>query len=318
MGQMTYKDYYKILGISKNASTDEVKKAYRKLAIKYHPDKNKGDKSAEDRFKEINEANEVLSDPEKRKKYDTFGEDWRHYQASGGNESQFDWSKYAHQRGGAQAGNGDEGFGNFEFRDIFGGQGASDFFEMLFGRGPTAAAGRRTSARKGQDAEAELPISLEEAYHGATKLFELNGQTIRIRINPGVEDKQVLRLAGKGSPGARGGQAGDLYLSIKLLPHPEYERKGNDLSRDLQVPLYTAVLGGKVEVNTLKGIVKVDVQPGTQNGQTLRLAGLGMPIYNEQGKFGDLYVRTVVQIPTKLSEEEQSMFQKLAELQRRS
>ena len=313
---MTYKDYYKILGISKNASTEEVKKAYRKLAIKYHPDKNKGDKTAEDRFKEINEANEVLSDPEKRKKYDTFGEDWRHYQATGGQESQFDWSKYTRQRGGRQEPSGDEGFGNFEFRDVFGGQGASDFFEMLFGRGPTAGAGRRSSTRKGQDAEAELPISLEDAYHGATKLFELNGQTIRIRINPGVEDKQVLRLAGKGSSGSRGGQPGDLYLSIKVLPHPEFERKGNDLYRDLPVPLYTAVLGGKVEVNTLKGTVKVDIQPGTQNGQTLRLAGLGMPLYSEQERFGDLYVKTLVQIPTKLSEEEQAMFRKLADLQK--
>jgi curved DNA-binding protein len=312
---MIYKDYYKILGIGKNASTDEVKKAYRKLAIKYHPDKNKGDKTAEDRFKEINEAHEVLSDPEKRKKYDTFGEDWRHYQAAGGNESQFDWSKYARQRGGAQAGNRDQEFGSFEFRDIFGGQGASDFFETLFGRGPTASAGRRTSTRKGQDAEAELSIALEEAYHGATKHFDLNGQTIRIRINPGIEDKQILRLSGKGSPGPRGGQAGDLYLSIRVLPHPEFERKGNDLYRNLPVPLYTAVLGGKVEVNTLKGTVKVDIQPGTQNGQTLRLAGLGMPLYSEEGRFGDLYVKTVVQIPTQLGDEEQRLFRKLAELE---
>ncbi len=315
---MTYKDYYKILGIDKNASTDEVKKAYRKLAIKYHPDKNKGDKSAEDRFKEINEANEVLSDPEKRKKYDTFGEDWRHYQASGGNESQFDWSKYAGQRGGAHAGNGNEGFGTFEFRDIFGGQGASDFFEALFGRGPSTAGGRRSSSpRKGRDAEAELPITLEEAYLGTTKLLDLNGQTIRIRINPGMEDKQVLRLAGKGSSGPRGGQPGDLFLTVRVLPHTEFERKGDDLYRDLPIPLYTAVLGGKVEVNTLKGVVKVDIQPGTQNGQTLRLSGLGMPLYNEQGRFGDLYARTVVQIPTQLSEEEQGMFQKLAELRKR-
>jgi curved DNA-binding protein len=311
---MNYRDYYKILGVSKNASTDEIKKAYRKLAIKYHPDKNKGDKSAEDRFKEINEANEVLSDPEKRKKYDAFGEDWRHYQATGGQEGQFDWSKYARQRGGRQA---NEGAGDFEFRDIFGGQGASDFFEMLFGRGPTTSAGRRSSSRKGQDAEAELPVSLEEAYHGATKLFELNGQTIRIRINPGVEDQQVLRLGGKGAAGSRGGAPGDLYLSIRILPHPEFERKGNDLYRELSVPLYTAVLGGKAEVNTLKGAVKVDIQPGTQNGQTLRLAGLGMPIYNEQGRFGDLYVTTVVQIPRKLSEEELTMFRKLADLQRK-
>ena len=313
---MTYKDYYKILGIDKKASTDEVKKAYRKLAVKYHPDKNKGDKAAEDRFKEINEAHEVLSDPEKRKKYDAFGEDWRHYQASGGNESQFDWSRYAGQRGG-QAGNGTQGFGTFEFGDIFGGGGASDFLETLFGRGPTMGGGRRTSARKGQDAEAELPVTLEEAYHGATKLFDLNGQTIRIRINPGAQDKQVLRLAGKGSAGSRGGQPGDLYLSIRVLPHPEFERKGNDLFRDLLVPLYTAVLGGKVEVNSLKGVVKVDIQPGTQNGQMLRLSGLGMPSYGDEERFGDLYAKAVVQIPTQLSAEEQSMFQKLAELQKK-
>lgn len=314
---MTYKDYYKILGVEKNASIDEIKKAYRKLAVKYHPDKNKGDKTAEDRFKEINEANEVLSDPEKRKKYDAFGEDWRHYQASGGNESQFDWSRYAGQRGGAQTGTYNEDYGTFEFRDIFGGQGASDFFETLFGRGPTAGAGGRSSVRKGQDAEAELPVTLEEAYSGTTKLFDLNGQTIRIRINPGMQDKQILRLAGKGSAGSRGGQPGDLYLSIRVLPHPVFERKGNDLYCDLPLPLYTAVLGGKVEVQTLKGTVKVDIQPGTQNGQTLRLAGLGMPVYGEQGRFGDLYAKTAVQIPTRLSAEEQSMFQKLAELQRR-
>ncbi len=313
---MTYKDYYKILGVDKKASTDEVKKAYRKLAVKYHPDKNKGEKRAEDRFKEINEAHEVLSDPEKRKKYDAFGEDWRHYQASGGNESQFDWSRYAGQRGG-QAGNGSQGFGTYEFGDIFGGGGASDFFETLFGRGPTMGGGRRTSTRKGQDAEAELSVTLEEAYHGATKLFDLHGETIRIRINPGMQDKQVLRLSGKGSAGSRGGQPGDLYLSIRVLPHPEFERKGNDLYRDLPVPLYTAILGGKVEVNSLKGVVKVDIQPGTQNGQTLRLSGLGMPSYGEEERFGDLYAKAVVQIPTRLSEEEQSMFQKLAELQKR-
>jgi curved DNA-binding protein len=312
---MTFKDYYKILGVDKKASTDEVKKAYRKLAVKYHPDKNTGDKVAEDRFKEINEAHEVLSDPEKRKKYDRFGEDWRHYQASGGNETQFDWSQYARSQSERGAGNGNEGYGTFEFRDIFGGQGAGDFFEMLFGRSPGASSGgRRTASRRGQDAEAELPITLEEAYSGATKMFEMNGQTIRIRINPGIQDGQSLRLTGKGNPGARGGQSGDLYLKIRVLPHPEFTRKENDLYRDLPISLYAAVLGGKAEVRTLRGTVKVDIQPGTQNGQTLRLAGLGMPVYNEPGRLGDLYATTVVQIPLRLTDQEKELFRKLAEL----
>jgi curved DNA-binding protein len=306
---MNFKDYYKVLGVPRTATPEEIRKAYRKLALKYHPDKTKGDKAAEEKFKDVNEANEVLSDPEKRKKYDRFGEDWKHYQESGGQPGGFDWSKYAGGSGtrGRQATRED-------FDAMFGEGGIGDLFEMLFGQRGGTRRGRRSTGIKGEDVNAETTISLEEAYHGTARLIKLDGQTIRIAIKSGITDGQVLRIAGKGGAGYGGGAGGDLYLTVRIMPQPEFERNGNDLHIDMPVDLYTAVLGGKTQVKTLKGTVKVDIPAGTPNGTVLRLRGLGMPVYGRKNEFGNLFVKVVIQIPEHLTAQETELFRKLAAL----
>lgn len=306
---MTYKDYYSILGVQKAATPEEIRKAYRQLALKYHPDKNKGDKTAEEKFKDINEANEVLSDPEKRKKYDQFGQDWEHYQEAAKDGEKFDWSKYARQPGGGQR------FESTDFGDVFGGGEAGDFFEMLFGQ-PFGGRRGKSVAMRGADLEAEMDLSLEDAYHGATRMLTLDGQTIRIKVDPGIKDGQLLRLRGKGGAGLNGGPHGNLYLTVKIHEHPDFRREENNLYCDLPVGLYTAVLGGKVEVRTPKGNIKVDIPKETQNGKVLRLKGLGMPYYKEKNKYGDLYVKISVELPKSLSETELGLFSKLAEIRR--
>ena len=317
---MDYKDYYQILGVSRDATTDEIKKAYRKLAAKYHPDKNPGDKSAEEKFKEINEAKEVLTDPEKRKLYDQFGKDWEYYKQAGA-QGNFDWSKYAQQQGGGRTYTYS---GNIEdMEDLFGGGGFSDFFDLLFGGGGGARTrtrhGRtrtRPTSQKGQDYAAEVFISLEEAYHGTSRQLNVDGQTIKINLKPGVADGQKLKVSGKGGPGIAGGQKGDLYITVKVYPHPLFERKGDDLYTDVKVDLYTAVLGGKVEVNTFKGKVKVDIAPGTNPGKVLKLKGLGMPNYKHPGTHGDLYVKINVEIPKDLTDKEIELFKKLRDMRK--
>lgn len=307
---MEYKDYYSILGVPKNATTEEIKKAYRKLAAKYHPDRNPGDKTAEQKFKDINEAKEVLTDPEKRKLYDQFGADWKHYQEAGA-KGGFDWSRYARRDGGRTYTYQTTAE---DFGDLFGDSGFSDFFEMLFGRGfrtgTRTGTRRRPAARKGQDFTTELTVTLEEAYRGTSRQFALNGQTIKLNIKPGVRDGQVLRLSGKGAPGTHGGPSGDLYVTVRVAPHPRFERKGDDLHCDLPVDLYTAVLGGKVELETFKGKIKVDVPAGSDSGKVLKLRGLGMPRYNQK-TFGDLYARVMVTVPKHLSERERKLFEEL-------
>jgi curved DNA-binding protein len=317
---MDYKDYYQILGVSRDATADEIKKAYRKLAAKYHPDKNPGDKSAEEKFKEINEAKEVLTDPEKRKLYDQFGKDWEYYKQAGA-QGNFDWSKYAQQQGGGRAYTYS---GNIEdMEDLFGGGGFSDFFDLLFGGGGGARTrtrhGRtrtRPTSQKGQDYAAEVFISLEEAYHGTSRQLNVDGQTIKINLKPGVADGQKLKVSGKGGPGVGGGQKGDLYITVKVYPHPLFERKGDDLYTDVKVDLYTAVLGGKVEVNTFKGKVKVDIAPGTNPGKVLKLKGLGMPNYKHPSTYGDLYVKINVEIPKDLTDKEIELFKKLRDMRK--
>jgi curved DNA-binding protein len=306
---MNYKDYYDILGVQKTATPAEIKKAYRLLALKYHPDKNKGDKTAEEKFKDINEANEVLSDPEKRKKYDQFGQDWEHYQEAAKHGEKFDWSKYAQQPGGGQR------FETADFGEVFGGGDAGDFFEMLFGQ-PFGRRRGKPAALKGNDLEAEMDLSLEDAYHGATRMLKIDEQTLRIKIDPGIKDGQVLRLSGKGGAGLNGGSNGDLYLTARIREHPEFRREENDLHCDLPVELYTALLGGKVEVTTLKGRIKIDIPKETPNGKELRLKGLGMPYYKEKNKHGDLYVKVVIQLPKSLTETELGLFRKLAEIRK--
>jgi curved DNA-binding protein len=308
---MTYKDYYKDLGVGKTATPVEIRKAYRTLANKYHPDKTKGDKAAEEKFKVINEANEVLSDPVKRKKYDQFGADWKHYEESGAQPGGFDWSKYTSGRGGqAHRTNTHEPDNMFADEDV------NDLFEMLFGQHSGQRRGRRNVVIKGEDLKTETTISLEEAYHGTTRLIQLNGQTIKVTIKPGVFDQQMLRIAGKGGSGLSGGANGDLYLNVRIAPHPEIHRDGNDLHRDIPVELYTAVLGGKTQIKTVKGKVTVNIPKGTPNGKELRLRGLGMPVYAKKNEFGNLLVKIEIVLPENLSDEEIELFRKLAALRK--
>lgn len=330
---MEYKDYYKILGVEKSASQDDIKKAYRRLANKYHPDKNPDNKEAEAKFKEANEANEVLSDTEKRKRYDQLGSNWNQYQ-SGGGQGGFDWGKYQQQYGGqgytGQGYGGQQGgqtyytdFGDFGSAFGGGGQGGgafSDFFEAFFGGSGFSQAGSAKQQRgrkmqlKGEDMMAELPVTLEEAYSGTEKMFDLNGQKIKMKIKPGVADGQQLRLGGKGYAGQNGGANGDLIISIKVDKHPLYNRIDNDLYMDLPVEVYTTALGGKVDINTLKGKIKMNIAAETPNGKTLRLPGQGMPVYGKDKQFGDLYVKVDLQTPKNLSDEEKELLKKLSEL----
>jgi curved DNA-binding protein len=308
---MTYKDYYKILGVGKTATQDEIKKAYRKLANKYHPDKTKGDKVAEEKFKDINEANGILSDPVKRKRYDQFGVDWKHYEEAGQQPGGFDWSKYTSGRGGQEHTMSQE-----EFSALFGDEGAENIFETIFGQHTGPRSGRRSRANKGQDFEAETTLSLEEAYHGSTRLLKIHDQTIKITMKPGIADGQVLRVAGKGGRGSNGGPNGDLYITIRIAPQAEFQRRGNDLYCNRMVGLYTAILGGKARIKTIKNTVNVDIPKETPNGKVLRLLGLGMPVYGMKNEFGNMYVTVMIQLPDHLSEQEIDLFRKLSILRK--
>jgi curved DNA-binding protein len=308
---MNYKDYYKVLGVSQTATPDEIKKAYRKLAMKFHPDKTTGNKAANEKFNEINEANQVLGDPEKRKKYDQFGADYQRYEQAGAQPGGFDWSKYA-----SPDSNQKQGMSAEEFESMFAEGGDIDLFELLFGGRGGRRQGRRSAVFKGDDLNAETTISLDEAYHGSARLIQLDGQTIRVTIPPGIADEQVLRIAGKGMDGTRGGPKGDLYLTVKVAPHPELRRKGNDLYCDFPVDVYTAILGGKTLVKTLKGAVKVDIPAETQNHKVLRLRGLGMPVFGKTNVFGNLFVTIDVQLPDHLTQEETELFRKLAAMRK--
>jgi curved DNA-binding protein len=308
---MNYKDYYKVLGVAKTATTEEIKKAYRKLAKKYHPDKAKGDKTAEENFKDVNEANGVLSDPVKRKKYDQFGVDWKHYEEAGAQPGGFDWSKYAGDRG-----RNTNTMSQEEFSAMFNEGGAGDLFETIFGQHTGERHGRRSRAVKGEDFEAETTLSLEEAYHGSTRILKIHSQTIKITMKPGIMDQQVLRLEGKGGRGSNGGPYGDLYITVKVAPHPEFQRKGNDLYCERPVDLYTAVLGGKARIKTLRDTVNVDISKETHTGKILRLIGLGMPVYGTKNEFGNLYVTIIIQLPDHLSEQEIELFKKLSTLRK--
>jgi len=308
---MTYKDYYKIMGVGKTATQDEIKKAYRKLANKYHPDKTKGDKAAEEKFKDINEANGILSDPAKRKKYDQFGEDWKHYEEAGQQPGGFDWSKYTGGRGAQEHTMSQE-----EFSAMFDEEGLGNIFDTIFGQQGGRRGGRKSRASKGEDFEAETTLTLEEAYQGTERLLKIHDQTIKITMKPGIADGQVLRVAGKGGRGSNGGSNGDLYITIRIAPHTEFQRRGNDLYSDRPVDLYTAVLGGKARIKTIKNTVNVDIPKETPNGKVLRLLGLGMPVYGTKNEFGNMYVTIVIQLPDHLNEQEIELFRKLSALRK--
>lgn len=309
---MEYKDYYKILGVSKSATKEEIRKAYRKLALKYHPDKNPGDKAAEEKFKEISEANEVLGDPEKRKLYDQLGSNWKQYQQAGYDPNTASRG-YSQQRpGGGQYSYHFEG----DPSDIFGSSGFSDFFESFFGGGTQGFGGsggfngfNTNNGRPGSDLSGEIPITLQEAYTGTERIVDLGDQKIKVKIKPGAYDGLKLRVKGKGEKG-RGGQAGNLYLTIKVQPGTVYERKGDDLYMEAPVDLFTALLGGKQEIYTLSGKVNINIPEGTQNGKQLRLKGKGMPLYGKHGH-GDLYVKLQVKLPERLNDKQKALLKEL-------
>jgi len=303
---MKYKDYYKILGVNKKASQAEIKKAYRKLAMKFHPDKNQGDAKAEEKFKEISEANEVLGNPENRGKYDQMGANWKHYEKNGAYANQ----GYGHgQYGGSHYTAGD----GVDLDDILGGGGFSDFFKTFFGAGfgGSTQQARQRRSQRGKDYKTRLDLTLLEAYQGTERMLDINGNTIKVKVGKGVKDGQKLRVRGKGGSGASGGQQGDLYIMINILPDPRFKRRGNDLFTTVETDLYTAVLGGKLTVETMKGPVTITVPTGTQNGKTFRLKNMGMPDYAHAAVNGNLFVKVYIKIPDKLRPEEKTLFEKL-------
>ncbi|OGX87355.1 molecular chaperone DnaJ [Hymenobacter lapidarius] len=306
---MDYKDYYNVLGVKKSATKEQIKKAYRKLARQHHPDVNPDNKVAEQKFKEVNEAHEVLIDPEKRKKYDQFGADWQRYQQQPGGAERdgrpgagFDWSQYTQGGGGQSQGNP---FGE--------GEDFSDFFGSMFGNmGGDRAGSRRPAA--GADYQAELELSLEEAYHGGPRTITVNGKNLRLTIAPGVADGQSIRLRDQGGAGRNGGPSGSLLITFRIRPDARYARTGDDLTHDVPVNVYKALLGGEQTVDTLSGSVKITIKPETQNGTRLRLRGKGFPVYKKPGEFGDLYLRLSLALPQHLTPQENELIRQLAAL----
>jgi DnaJ-class molecular chaperone len=333
---MEFKDYYRSLGVEKTATAGEIKKAYRTLARKYHPDVNPGDHSAESRFKDINEAYEVLGDADKRRKYDELGANWRLYEQaeqrgqgpvpggwpSGGADG--GWT--INVEGGPGGGRGFRTMSEEDVREIFGEDPFSDFFKTFFGG--AAETGRRRSAgraarRRGQNVEEPIELTLEEAFHGVTERLSITtggrARTVDVRIPPGVSDGSRIRLAGEGHPGTGGAASGDLYLRVQLKRHPMFELKGRDLHARASVPVTTAVLGGQVDVPTLAGkSLRLKIPPATQQGQVFRLKGQGMPAAGRPDDRGDLYATIQVKLPTHLTAEARRHYQALAELENRT
>jgi curved DNA-binding protein len=297
---MAFIDYYEILGVKKTATPEEIKKAYRKLARKYHPDINPDDENAKLKFQQLNEAQEVLTDPEKRKKYDKYGENWKHGE---------EYEK-ARQARGQQQYQGGGGQGRQDYSGNFDDGQFSDFFGSMFGN---RSGGGRRSMYRGQDYNATLNLTLKEASTTHPQTFTINGKSVRITINAGVANGQKIKLKGYGSDGTNGGPAGDLFLTFDIANDPLFRREGNNLYIAFDLDLYTAVLGGEVTVPTLDGQVKLKVKPETQNGTKVRLKGKGFPAYKVEGSFGDLYVTYNIKIPINLTENQKALFQQLAQ-----
>ncbi|HDD25211.1 MAG TPA: J domain-containing protein [Chloroflexi bacterium] len=315
---MEYKDYYKILGIDRNASEQDIKRAYRRLARQFHPDVNPENQRAEERFKEINEAYEVLGDAEKRAKYDRLGSSWQQWQRMGRDPGQYDWAQWF---SGARPDGVYVEWDN-DLSNLFtGGESIfSEFFNAIFGGTATKRpyTNRRSSSSprgaRGRDIETEVEICLEEVLHGATRTLERNGQRIRVKIPPGASEGSRVRIAGKGESGYGGTPPGDLYLTIHVAPHPTFQRHANNLLCELPLDLYTAVLGGQLSVPTLDGRVSLKIPAGTQGGTVFRLRGQGVPDPHKPEQRGDMLVTVRVQIPQDLTLDEQKLFEKLARL----
>lgn len=296
---MDFIDYYKILEINKSATPKDIKNAYRKLARKYHPDLNPNDKDAKNNFQKINEANEVLSEPEKRKKYDKYGKDWQH-------ADKFEEAdQYRQQSSNA----GEQGFSGSQNSGEF-----SDFFESMFGGFGGANRGRQVKYR-GEDYQAEIHLNLIEAFETHKQTLSVNGKNIRITVPAGIENGQTIKITGHGGQGANNGPKGDLYITFNISNHSTIKRLGNDLYSTAEIDLYTAVLGGEITISTLIGKVKLKVKPETQNGSKIKLTGKGFPVYKTNGKFGDFYLTYFVKIPTNLTEKQKEIFSELAKSQ---
>lgn len=296
---MPFIDYYKVLEIDKKATEAEIKKAYRKMARKYHPDLNPNDKVAEQKFKELNEANEVLSNPENRKKYDQHGENWQH--ADEINKQQSQQRQYSNAGG---------GFGNTQS----GGQDYSDFFESVFGGGGAGRQGGGQRSYKGQDFNAELQLDLRDVFEDYKRTLTVNGKNIRLTIPAGVENGQIIKISGHGADGQNGGPKGDLYITFSINNDANFKRDKENLYSTIDLDLYTAVLGGEITIPTFDGKVKLKVAAGTQNGTQVKLKGKGFPVYKKEGQYGDLYVTYNIAIPTHLTEKQTELFTELSKL----
>jgi curved DNA-binding protein len=314
---MEYRDYYKILQVEKSASQDDIKKNYRKLARKYHPDKNQGSTTAEDKFKELQEAYEVLKDPAKRQKYDQLGANWNQYQHAGGGAH--DFGRWAQQGAGSQ-------YRTASFDEMFGeGGDFSDFFRSFFGGAAGGSASfdgtrRRRSGGyrsiRGSDYQAEVRLTLEDAFRGSSAVLNVNEQKIKINLKPGVRDGQVLRVKGKGAPSPSGGENGDLLLKVSVINNTSFTVEGNNLHLDITTDLFTAMLGGKLTVNGIDKPISITLPRETSYGKVLRLKGQGMPVYGKSDERGDLYLKIHVSLPKGLTAEEISLFEKLSALRR--
>lgn len=301
---MDYIDYYKTLGVDKSSSPDDIKKAYRKLARKYHPDLNPNDKEAEKKFKEINEANEVLSHPENRKKYDQYGKDWQHAEAFEKARTQ----QYQQQSERQSYSNQSGDFGGFEGGDY------SDFFESMFGSAQSYGRRSRTTKYKGEDFYAEMQIDIREAFSTHKKTFHFKGKDIRITIPAGITDGKEIKLKGYGGQGVNGGPNGDLYIKFSIINSTDFKRLGDDLYKTVDVDLYTALLGGELTIDTFDGKAKLPIKPESENGTKVRLKGKGFPVYKKEGEFGNLILTLNVKMPKNLSEKEKELIKELSKL----
>ena len=298
---MEFIDYYSVLGIDKNATEADIKKAYRKLARKYHPDLNPNDATAERKFKEINEANEVLSNAENRKKYDKYGKDWKHAE---------EFEKAAKQQQNTRSSYNQEYSNSGQSEQEF-----SDFFESMFGnRGSSSRFGGGRVKYKGQDFNAELELDLKDVYQTQKQVLTVNGSKIRLTIPAGIENGQVIKIAGKGGEGLNGGPNGDLYIKFSIKNHTKFKREGNNLYATIDLDLYTAVLGGELVTETFDGKVKLKIAPETQNGTKVKLKGKGFPVYKKDNEFGDLIITFNITIPTHLTDAEKKLFEELKKL----